>query len=229
MPTARKVVRAVWLASLALAGLDLLAGQADERERRWCLYESDGVCDEGVDCNWGTDLADCSPGGRVVTAVPLGVVGPGRLVDGLLETEWSSPGCGAGWCAANGTQLITVDLAEPTCVTSVTVRWAGQNSATGYTIAASLDDAAYTTVRSISGYSASIANRMDRTAAAFNRTRFLRFTLTEAGGAFYAIRELQWEADEAVCDRQRRCGTVTDCDGCVAAGCGWCLGVDATE
>jgi hypothetical protein len=38
----------------------------DERTARWCFYEGDGVCDEGVGCNWGTDLQDCRPAGVMV-------------------------------------------------------------------------------------------------------------------------------------------------------------------
>ena len=45
----------LWLTLFLLAGLDLLArGSGDDRTNRWCMYEDDGACDEGQDCNWGT-------------------------------------------------------------------------------------------------------------------------------------------------------------------------------
>eukprot|EP01052_Picozoa_sp_SAG31_P008962 SAG31_NODE_461_length_15359_cov_8.989253_1_plen_2385_part_10 len=165
------------------------------------------------------DMVDCQPSGRIVTAEPLGLAGPGRLIDGLLDTEWRSAD---GSASAN--QIITLDLGEPTCVTSITVRWAGQNSAAAYSIAASTGGTDFVLVRSIAGYSTTITNRMDRTTASFNRTRFIKLMLTDPGSnTYYSMREIQWESNEATCDiRGGACRSFTSCGACIAQGCGWC-------
>ena len=174
------------------------------------------------------DVSDCRPEGMIVTAQPLGVLGPGRLIDGLLDTEWQSDACTGGWCVGTNDQVIVLDLAVPTCVTSVTVRWAGQNSATAYTIESGLDGSTYAMVREITGYSTTINNRMDRITANFNRTRFVKFTLTTPGSnTHFAMKEIQWEADESVCSAgTQTCGSIFNCDACIAVGCGWCKDAD---